>query len=106
MGKHISEFMCSEDNVPELFILLFDCFMERPGFLETEGIFRLACDDEEEKKLEQGLMEGRYEVLTSVQDPHIVASFIKRLLREMGEPLCTFELYPMFRDTFGRLKAN
>ena len=94
MGKHISEFVCNEDNVPELFVLVFDCFKEKPGFLQTEGIFRLACDEEEEKKLESAIMEGQYQALADVEDPHVVANFLKRLLRRLGEPLCTFELYP------------
>jgi hypothetical protein len=33
-----------------------------------------------------------------VEEPHAVACFFKKVLRCMGEPLCTFALYPRFRD--------
>ena len=60
MGKHLSEFKCVEGHVPEIFVILFDYFREKPGLIETEGLFRLSCDAEEAKKLESALMDGQY----------------------------------------------
>ena len=31
-------------------------------------------------------------------DPHVVSNFLKKVLKYMGEPLCTFALYGRFRD--------
>lgn len=42
---------------------------------------------------------GNYSYLTQLEDdPHVVANFLKKVLKYMGEPLCTFDLYVRFRD--------
>lgn len=42
---------------------------------------------------------GDYYKLTQLNDyPHVVACFLKKVLRYMGEPLCTFSLYPKFKN--------
>ena len=42
---------------------------------------------------------GNYFYLTQItQEPHVVANFFKKVLKYMGEPLCTFALYSRFRD--------
>lgn len=43
-------------------------------------------------------MKGKYEFLAEVDDPFTVAVFLKKILREMGEPLWTFEYYAQFKD--------
>ncbi len=34
-------------------------------------------------------------------EPNAVANYLKRVMKCMGEPLCTFKLYPRFRDLSG-----
>ena len=42
---------------------------------------------------------ANYFYLTQLADsPHVVANFLKKVLKYMGEPLCTFALYGRFRD--------
>jgi len=42
---------------------------------------------------------GNYYILTKmINEPHSVANFFKKILKCMGEPLCTFKLYSRFRD--------
>jgi hypothetical protein len=42
---------------------------------------------------------GNYYYLTLIKDePHVVANFLKKALKYMGEPLCTYALYSRFRD--------
>jgi hypothetical protein len=42
---------------------------------------------------------GNYYYLTLLNDdPHVVSNFLKKVLKYMGEPLCTFALYSRFRD--------
>ena len=42
---------------------------------------------------------GNYYYLTQIsEDPHVVSNFMKKVLKYMGEPLCTFALYGRFRD--------
>jgi len=42
---------------------------------------------------------GNFYYLTLLkQEPHVVANFLKKVLKYMGEPLCTFALYNRFRD--------
>ena len=101
MGKHISEFKRSGD-VPEIFILLVSFFEALPHLFKTEGIFRIACTSDKLDELETHLIMGNYFYLTELEDqPHIVACFLKKVLRNMGEPICTFRLYQRFRDLSG-----
>ena len=39
---------------------------------------------------------GKTNVLTAALSPHIVGGLLKMFLREMPEPLLTFELYEIF----------
>ncbi len=42
---------------------------------------------------------GNYYYVTLLkQEPHVVANFLKKVLKYMGEPLCTFPLYSRFRE--------
>ena len=42
---------------------------------------------------------GNYFYLTQLQtEPHVVSNFLKKVLKYMGEPLCTYKLYSRFRD--------
>lgn len=45
------------------------------------------------------LSHGNYHYLNTIlDDPYLVANHMKRVLREMAEPLCTFKLYPAFKQ--------
>lgn len=67
-------------------------------YIKTEGIFRLAGNKETLKELEEHMYKGDYYYLTNIKDPLTVAVFFKKILREMGEPLCTFDSYIKFKD--------
>ena len=95
MGKHLYEFKRKEeDDVPEIFILLIKFFDDNPELLKTEGLFRLAGDIEKIEELSIHMSMGNYFFLTKLNNaPHVVACYLKKILRQMGEPLCTFKLY-------------
>jgi hypothetical protein len=47
---------------------------------------------------------GNYYYLTKLKDdPHVVSNYLKKILKYMGEPLCTFKLYSAFRDLSGTI---
>lgn len=99
MGKHIYEFQRSEgDNVPEIFQLIFNYYEQNEEYIKTEGVFRLAANKDTLAELENKMKEGEYDYLTTVEDPLTVGVYLKKLFREMGEPLWTFELYTKFKD--------
>lgn len=104
IGKHIYEFKRKENEyVPEIFILLITFFEVNAELLKTEGLFRVAASLDKIDELQIHLQLGNYYILTQmVNDPHAVANYLKRVLKYMGEPLCTFKLYPMFRDLSGK----
>lgn len=41
-----------------------------------------------------------------VSEPHSVANYLKKVLKYMGEPLCTFALYNKFRDLSGKIHTH
>lgn len=99
LGKHISEFPREEgETVPEIFTLIFNYFEANEENLKWEGLFRLAGNKELLGKIEENMYKGNYGYLATVKDPLTVGVFLKKVLREMGEPLWTFEHYSQFKD--------
>jgi len=68
--------------------------------LDKEGIFRLSGSATAIESLKRSFNEGQDVDLSKCPDTHIVCGLLKQFLRELREPLLTFELY----DTF--LQAN
>uniref|UniRef100_A0AAR2K6U2 Rho-GAP domain-containing protein n=1 Tax=Pygocentrus nattereri TaxID=42514 RepID=A0AAR2K6U2_PYGNA len=61
--------------------------------LREEGLFRLAAAASVVKKLKSSLDSGTVDHSEFDTDPHAVAGALKSYLRELPEPLMTFELY-------------
>ncbi|XP_030630966.1 SH3 domain-binding protein 1 [Chanos chanos] len=61
--------------------------------LREEGLFRLAAAASVVKKLKSSLDAGAVDHSEFGTDPHAVAGALKSYLRELPEPLMTFELY-------------
>ncbi|KAM9462010.1 SH3 domain-binding protein 1 [Clarias gariepinus] len=61
--------------------------------LKEEGLFRLAAAASVVKKLKNSLNSGMVDHDEFCADPHAVAGVLKSYLRELPEPLMTFELY-------------
>ncbi|XP_072524092.1 SH3 domain-binding protein 1 [Salminus brasiliensis] len=61
--------------------------------LREEGLFRLAAAASVVKKLKNSLDSGTVDHSEFSTDPHAVAGALKSYLRELPEPLMTFELY-------------
>jgi len=69
-------------------------FLQQPECLETEGIFRKAANAASVKECVQKLNRGEKVIETlSVQDVILVTVILKTFLREMSEPLLTFDLF-------------
>jgi len=69
-----------------------------PEILKTEGIFRLSGSVTLINELKTNVDKGNAVDLASVNDPHAVAGLLKMFLRELPEPLCTFELHEKFLE--------
>lgn len=66
-------------------------FLMQPDALETEGIFRRSANMAVIKELQRACTRG--EPLRFRNDPHNAAVLLKTFLRDLEEPLLTFELY-------------
>lgn len=87
------------EEVPEIFILLISYFEIYPQLLKTEGLFRIAASLDKIDEMQVHLTMGNYSYLHSLSsEPHVISNFLKKVLKNMGEPLCTFNLYGRFRD--------
>ncbi|XP_053683950.1 rho GTPase-activating protein 68F isoform X1 [Sabethes cyaneus] len=60
--------------------------------IDTEGIFRRSGNYTRIKELREKVNQGE-EVQLSNEDTHVVAALLKTFLRELEEPLLTYELY-------------
>lgn len=61
--------------------------------MKEEGLFRLAAAASVVKRLKSSLDQGSVEHSEFSSDPHAVAGALKSYLRELPEPLMTFDLY-------------
>ncbi|KAK7501998.1 hypothetical protein BaRGS_00006750, partial [Batillaria attramentaria] len=67
--------------------------------MEEEGLFRIAGGALKVKKLRACLDAHVIDMEEFSTDPHTVAGVLKQYLRELPEPLLTFELYSEFMQT-------
>ncbi|CAG9761830.1 unnamed protein product [Ceutorhynchus assimilis] len=65
-------------------------YLEQPDALETEGIFRRSANALKVRALKDVANSGQALVF---EDPHEAAVLLKKFLRDLREPLLTFELY-------------
>jgi len=72
-----------------LYVLIDNCFIILA--LETEGIFRRSANVAVIKELQNRCNQGL--PIDFQGDPHIAAVLLKTFLRELDEPLMTYELY-------------
>lgn len=67
---------------------------------QLEGVFRISAMKSSLKEITDRIDKGENVDYSDLPDPHIVPGLLKQFLRELPEPLLTFNLYPLF------LKAN
>jgi hypothetical protein len=65
----------------------------QPAALQTEGLFRLSGSESRLQLLKQQCAEARPSVVLAGEDVHVVAGLLKWFLRQLPEPLLSFELY-------------
>lgn len=63
------------------------------GVIDTEGIFRRSGNYSQIVALKQKINNGTDDVDFKDTDTHVVAGLLKTFLRDLSEPLLTFELY-------------
>ncbi|XP_013189137.1 rho GTPase-activating protein 1 [Amyelois transitella] len=66
-------------------------FLSQPDALETEGLFRRSANITVIKELQRACNRG--EPISFRDDPHNAAVLLKTFLRDLEEPLLTFDLY-------------
>ena len=77
--------------------------------MDSRGIFCVTGSDLKIRELELHLSRGNYAFLKQVNDPHVVACYWKRLLRDMKVPLVTFDLYNLYSnldDTITNIRTS
>lgn len=67
-------------------------FLSKPDNLETEGIFRKCVNIGQIKELMAKINNGE-RIVFGEGDVHIAAVILKTFLKELQEPLCTFDLF-------------
>ncbi|KAI1886592.1 hypothetical protein AGOR_G00197400 [Albula goreensis] len=91
-GKHLEEHLSISGRdiafpIEACVTMLLECGMQE------EGLFRVAPSASKLKKLKASLDCGVLDVQEYSADPHAIAGALKSYLRELPEPLMTFELY-------------
>ncbi|XP_045596961.1 rho GTPase-activating protein 1 isoform X4 [Procambarus clarkii] len=81
-----------QDPIPPV---LKNCitFLDHPDALETEGLFRRSSAAAVVKSVQERFNKGEEVIFDLDTDVHTAAVIIKTFLRELEEPLMTFDLY-------------
>ena len=87
---------------PLIFWLLIGYWYDKPSRMLTVGVFRVTSSDTKVRTLEHHLSLGNYHILRSSHaEPHVVANYLKRLLRESKLPLLPKPQYEALREAEG-----
>ncbi|NXD25167.1 MYO9A protein, partial [Spelaeornis formosus] len=98
-GVELSRLTSEERTVPLLVEKLIN-YIEMHG-LYTEGIYRKSGSTNKIKELRQGLDTDIDNVNLDDYNIHVIASVFKQWLRDLPNPLMTFELYEEFLRVMG-----
>lgn len=105
-GLPLDRLEMSEEKLP-VGVVSMVAYLQENG-LDTLGIFRLSGSAERVNELREGLEkgEGLKAVASDPGDLHAVAGLLKAFLRELPEPLLTFELYKPLLTATSKQKSN
>lgn len=84
-----------DDNKIIVFLLVID----------TEGIFRRSGNISRINELKKKINEG-VNIEMSSEDTHVVAGLLKTFLRDLSEPLLTYELYDEIIQFLGEFSVD
>uniref|UniRef100_A0A673U687 Unconventional myosin-IXa n=1 Tax=Suricata suricatta TaxID=37032 RepID=A0A673U687_SURSU len=98
-GVELSRLTSEERTVPLVVEKLIN-YIEMHG-LYTEGIYRKSGSTNKIKELRQGLDTDAENVNLDDYNIHVIASVFKQWLRDLPNPLMTFELYEEFLRAMG-----
>ena len=102
-GRELDEYPLNEKyEIPDILIILTTYFFAREEMIETEGIFRVPASKGELKKLGNAILQGNFEYVFNIQDPHLIAGGIKKFFRKLKTPLFPFEAYQEFTKFNGK----
>lgn len=83
-------------EMPMVFLTIYQYFtMDEKGLnrIRTQNLFKVKGKKEDEDKLEKHIALSNYKYVLNVEDPHVVATFFKSILKYMAEPLCKYSFY-------------
>lgn len=102
IGRMLDDFKRGEKTqtesieMPMVFLTIYQYFtIEGNGItrLRTQNLFKVKGKKEDEDKLEKHISLANYKYMLNVEDPHVVATFFKSIMKYMAEPLCKYSFY-------------
>ena len=89
--------MCSNNSLP----ILEQCVeILRLTALEEEGLFRVSGAVADIEAIQKAA-EKRINLITLKSNPHAIASFLKKWLRELSDPVIPYDRQSEFVDALG-----
>lgn len=107
IGKELYEMQqvhwnTKNNRAPLIFYLIVGYFRQMGGEnMHPVGLFRLAAPAVDVYKFEINMAAGNYSHVAEVTNPHIVSNYLKRLLREMKDPIIPFRQYKAYGELNG-----
>eukprot|EP00009_Paramoeba_aestuarina_P007522 CAMPEP_0201523994 /NCGR_PEP_ID=MMETSP0161_2-20130828/21046_1 /ASSEMBLY_ACC=CAM_ASM_000251 /TAXON_ID=180227 /ORGANISM="Neoparamoeba aestuarina, Strain SoJaBio B1-5/56/2" /LENGTH=200 /DNA_ID=CAMNT_0047923243 /DNA_START=599 /DNA_END=1198 /DNA_ORIENTATION=- len=94
-----------EDGIPKLVKSAITALRSDEKLLGTSGLFRI-CADANLVAFISDLYDQGLDVVLSPSEPHVNANLLKKFLRDMSDPLLTYELYSLIIAAYGTLKLE
>ena len=105
IGVSLESLQLSDNGVPEIITLMVSYFDVNKKYMKTKGVFRCSAGEKDMKKLEKTLIDKDHDHLYEIENPHIVAGMLKRVLNKSLDPLLLFENYEEIVN-LGSLNSN
>ncbi|GAB6018723.1 hypothetical protein CHUAL_000399 [Chamberlinius hualienensis] len=89
------QFLKERNNGEPIPLVVRKCveYLQNPDMMETEGLFRRSANQAVVREIQIAFNSGVDVDFSRYCDPHLAAVLLKLFLRELPEPLLTFDLY-------------
>ena len=90
----------NDELAPLIFWVLIGHFRSNPENLKTEGLFRITSSGSQMRIIEAHIRAGNFAYLKTLGNTdkanHLITNLIKRVLRNMKQPLIPYKYYDLF----------
>ncbi|KAL4494072.1 hypothetical protein ABPG72_016028 [Tetrahymena utriculariae] len=97
-GLGLDDLELNDQQIPKIIIEFINYFKDVESHIKEPGIFRKAPREDDIKEMESQILNKNYDFIQNHEDPHVVATSLKRLLSHMPEPIIPYKQYEIIKQ--------